>query len=112
MFIDLKSNVNIKSIKIYSIEFKKQKSINDIFNKIYVDDKIIQSTQFIVFNFSIFVVWREIFNNFKNKIVVDIKNLNKITKIDIYFMLLQTNIINVVTSYNYIFIVDVVNWFY
>ena len=112
MLIDLKLNVNIKSTKIYSIELKKRKVIDDTFDKMHVNDKMTWSTQFTVFNFSIFVVWRDIFNDFKSKIIVDIKDLNKMIEIDIYFMSLQTNIISVVIDYNYIFTIDVVNWFH
>ena len=112
MSIDLKLNVNVKSIKIYSMKLKKREIIDVIFDKMHVDDKMIWSTQSTIFNFSIFVVWRDIFNDFKNKVIVNIKNLNKVTKIDTYFMSLQTNIINVVVDFNYIFIVDVINWFH
>ena len=41
MFIDLKSDVSIKSTKIYSVELKKRKIIDDIFDKMHVDDKMI-----------------------------------------------------------------------
>ena len=68
-----------------------------------------QSTSF---SFSIFVIWRDILNEFKNKIVIDIRDFNKITVFDIYSMSLQSNIINAITDHSFIFIVNVVDWFH
>ena len=109
MLIDLKSDVSIKSAKIYSVGFKKRKVIDNIFDKMHVDGKMIWSAQSTVFSFSVFVVWRDTLNGLKNKVVVDIKGLNKVTEVDIYPMSLQTNIISAVADYSYIFIVDAVD---
>ena len=45
----------------------------------------------------------------KGKIIIDIKDLNKITKSNNYLLPLQSNIINSIFNYRYIFIVNVIN---
>ena len=113
MFINFKSKTkSLKSIKIYLVDSKKRTIIDIIFDKMHVDDKIIWINQSTFFNFSIFVIWRNIFNKFKNKIMIDIRNLNKISIFDIYSMSLQSNIINAIIDHSFVFIVNVVDWFY
>ena len=113
MFIDFKSKAkSLKSTKIYFVDFKKRTIIDIIFNKMHVDDKMIWINQSTSFSFSMFVIWRDIFNEFKNKIVINIRNFNKIIVFDIYSMSLQSDIINAIIDYSFIFIVNVVDWFH
>ena len=113
MSIDFKSKAkSLKSIKVYFVDSKKRTIIDIIFDKMHVDDKMIWINQSTSFNFSMFVIWRNIFNKFKNKVVIDIRNFNKITIFDIYSMSLQSNIINAIVDHSFIFIVNVVNWFH
>ena len=97
---------------MYSIKSKKRFVINAIFDKIYTNDKMTWANQSISFNFSIFVVWREISNDVKNRVVVDIRELNKVIESNTYFISLQFDIINTIVEFLYILIVDTINWFY
>ena len=59
------------------------------------------------------MIWRQLFDGFrKNRVVVDIKSLNKITKSDFYLLSLQSDIIFAVTRFSYIFIVNENGYFY
>ena len=113
MSIDFKSKTkSLKSIKIYFVDFKKRTIIDIIFDKMHVDDKIIWINQSTFFNFSMFVIWRDTLNEFKSRIMIDIRDLNKVTIFDIYSMSLQSNIINAIADHSFIFIVNVVDWFH
>ena len=112
MSINLKFDVSVKSAKVYSISAKNRKIIDKIFDKMHVDDKMIWFTQSIAFSFFIFVIWRDTLNDFKKRVVVNIKDFNKITKQNTYFMSLQTNITSAVTKHRYIFTIDAVKWFH
>lgn len=59
-----------------------------------------------------FVVWRETFFDRKNRMIVDIKELNKITETNNYFMLLQSDVINVVINFRYIFTINAIKYFH
>ena len=113
MSIDFKSKAkSLKSIKIYLVDFKKRTIIDIIFDKMHVDDKMIWINQSTSFNFSMFVIWRDTLNELKNKIMINIRNLNKIIIFDIYSMSLQSNIINAIADHSFISIVNVVDWFH
>ena len=56
MFINFKIDVKIKLIKIYSLNHKNKKIVNNIFDKLHEQNKIKYITQSISFNFSIFVI--------------------------------------------------------
>ena len=113
MFIDFKSKAkSLKSIKVYFVNFKKRTIIDIIFDKMHVDDKMIWINQSTSFSFSMFVVWRDTLNELKNRVMINIRDLNKIIVFDIYSMSLQSNIINAITDHSFIFIVNVVDWFH
>ena len=58
------------------------------------------------------MVWKNTFESFKNRVVVDIKVFNKIIIFDIYFILLQVEIFVLLKNVIYIFIIDVAAFFY
>ena len=73
-------------------------------------------TQSTFYDYSVFVVWRIVSDSNESKkrkrVIVDIRDLNKITVTDFYFMSLQTNITSVVIDYQFISIFDVVDFFH
>ena len=66
--------------------------------------------------YSIFVVWRTIFDfddsERKKRVIVNIRDFNKIILIDSYFMSLQADIIVVVVECRFISVFDVVDFFH
>ena len=106
----------IKFNKIYSLRFKKQIFINEIFDKFHDDEKMKWVTQFTPFGYSVFVIWKTIVKNEKSfrekKTVVNIRKLNDITIIDAYFMFSQADITAAMTKCSHIFIVDAQSYFF
>ena len=113
MSIILKSDVEVlKSTRVYSIESKNRTIIDVIFDKMHKKNKMTWIIQFTSFSFSTFVIWKDIFNDVKKRVVMNIRELNKITLTNSYSLSLQSNIISAIIDYEYINIVDVVNWFH
>jgi hypothetical protein len=98
---------------MYSIRSKEKKLINDIFNKLHEQEKMHWTKKSIAHEASVFVVWRQMSNDEKkNRVVIDIRDLNKIVKFDFYSMFLQIDIIFVVTKSRFISIIDAAVFFY
>ena len=117
MSIELQFNAKIVFSKMYSIDQIDKNFIDQKFDKFQRQKKLKYITQFISFNYSMFVIWRIIhksneFSKRTNKIVMNIRDLNKIIKRDIYFMSLQTNVTILIIDCFYISIFDAVNFFY
>lgn len=73
-------------------------------------------TKFILYDFLVFVVWRiiYIFNDLvkKKRVMIDIRNLNKIIVLDEYFMSLQSNIISLINDCFYISVMNDASYFH
>ena len=60
-----------------------------------------------------FVIWKQLFNdNKKDRIIVNIREFNKIIKFDVYLLSFQSNIIIIIIETLYIFIINDNNYFY
>ena len=118
MPINLKSNWidHHKINRVYFVDVKNQKFIDEIFDKLHKQNKMKWSNSSIFFDYSVFVVWKTVIKNEKfvrkNRIVVNIRNLNQISQIDVYSMFVQTDIIAAVFECFHIFIIDAQNYFY
>ena len=116
MSIEIKSNVKIKTTKMYSLSFVDRKLIDDTFDKLHAQRRMKYTNQFTSHKYSIFAIWRTIsdFDDSKRKrrVIMNIRDFNEIIFIDSYFMSLQSNIIVVVTRCRYIFVFDVVDFFH
>ena len=59
------------------------------------------------------MIWRTLLNDErKDRIVVDIKELNEIAEFDSYSLSLQSDVISTIVDYAYIFTIDVIEWFH
>ena len=116
MSIKFRSKVKIEAIKIYSLKSINRQFVDEICNKLHIQDRMKYITQSISYNYSIFVVWRIVFNfdesKKKSRVVINIRDLNKISITNSYSMSLQLIIIFVVIDCLYIFVFDVVEFFY
>ena len=74
--------------------------------------KLYWSTQSTSSSYSTFVVWRDIFSDRNNRIVIDIREFNEIIEFDSYWLSLYSEIIFVVIDYVYVFIINAIDWFY
>ena len=48
----------------------------------------------------------------KERAMINIRGLNVVIQIDVYFLSLQSNLISSVKDYRYIIVIDYINFFY
>ena len=108
--------VNIKLEKIYLLDFDKQKKINKIFNKLHKQNHMNWSINHSSSEYSIFMIWRNVKHNKKMiqkaRVIINVCNLNKLIIFNIYSTSLQSEIIVIIISKNYISVVNVTAFFY
>ena len=92
--------------KIYSLNVKNKKFVDNIFDDLYRTSKMLWTNQSTFFLYSCFCIWKNVDDKRKNRVIIDIKKLNAIIKFDVYLLFLQNNIIVVVKKCNYISIID------
>ena len=117
MRILLRSDAKFQTLtKVYSFSSKNHEVVNKIFDKLHNQKHMKWAENHTLSDYSIFVVWQDALIDSKitkkKQIIIDFKNLNKITKSDIYSILLQTNIIQAIAEYSYISVLDAVSFFY
>ena len=108
---DWKKRISDKT-KVYSLDIKNRKLMNKIFDELHRVDKMFWINQFISFFYFCFCVWKTVENERKNRVVVNIRNLNAITQSNIYSLFLQIDIIVVVRDCKYISVIDCSTFFY
>jgi hypothetical protein len=92
MSIILKSNWanKIKSNKIYFLESDERKLMNETFDNLHRKDKMKWSINSILFDYLVFVIYRIVIKDdkliCKDRVVVDIRDLNVIILSNAYFM--------------------------
>ena len=116
MSIEIKSNVKIETTKMYSLNLADKKFVDETFDKLHAQKRMKYISQFTLHDYSIFAIWRIVFDfddsKRKKRVIVNIRDFNKIIFIDSYFMSLQANIIVVVVNYRFISIFNVVDFFH
>ena len=117
MRISLKSDMKFQtSAKMYSFDFKNHKVVNKTFDKLHNQECMTWTENHILSDYLIFVVWQDALIDDKitkkKWVIVDFRNLNKITESDIYSIFLQTDIIQAITECSYISVLDAVSFFY
>lgn len=109
--IDWKSRISSKT-KVYSLNTKNRELINEIFDKLHDVDKLDWTQKSTSFSYSIFYVWKIVNEERKERIVVDIRDLNAITQFDVYLLLHQIEIIAIILECQYIIVIDCSTFFY
>ena len=112
MSINFKSKAMSKINKIYSLKVKNRTVIDVTFNKLHEQSKLHWIVQSIEFNYSVFVIWRNISIDEKKRVMINIRELNDIIENDSYSLFFQSNIIAKIVESLYIFTIDVVDWFH
>ena len=95
-------------IKIYSLSFKNKQMIDKTFNKLHDQECMQWFNQVTLFKFSVFVIKK----NRKFRVMIDIRELNKITVFDAYSLSQQKNIIAAIHRVRYISMIDVTVFFH
>ena len=111
--IKTKSN----AFKIYFLKSENRTIIDKEFDRLHVENKMNWITEFTSYNYSCFVIWKivHVFDKSskrKNKIIINIRELNKIFMFDAYFMILQNDMIIFVMNSFYISFMNVVFFFH
>jgi hypothetical protein len=115
MRISLKSDWKIRifeKIKIYSWKTKNKKLVNQIFDDLHAKRRLKYIIELISFSYSVFVVWKSINDKKKERIIVDIRELNVIILSNAYSLSLQKNIITAIKECQYLFVIDCAFFFY
>ena len=116
MSIELKSDAKIETAKMYSLSLADRKFVDEIFDKLHAQERMKYTTQSTSHEYSVFAVWRTVSESNdserKERVVVNIRDLNKIIFTDSYFMSLQFDIIAAMTECRFISIFDVVDFFH
>ena len=115
MRILLKSDWEIKiksTVKIYFMRTKNKELLNTIFDKFHEQKKLSWTKQSTLFNFSCFVVWRDSFEQRKERVMIDVRDLNAIVQSNAYFVFLQSDILTAVSDCNFISVIDCFDFFY
>ena len=115
MRISLKSdweNRVSNRIKIYSLKIKNKQLINDTFDKFHRIDKLFWINESTSFLYSMFCVWKNVDDERKKRVVIDIRDFNVITQSNVYFLLLQNDIFTLMRNCQYIFVIDCFVFFY
>ena len=105
-----------ESTRVFKLKTENKKIINKKFNNLTTQEKLKYFKKIILYIFSIFVVWITIhmLEKFmkKNKVVVDIREFNKIIEFDAYSMSLQTNIISCLQKCKFILLMNEIVFFH
>ena len=97
------------------VGFQNRTIINKKLDELHRQNKMQWIKNFAKYGYPVYIVWRTVHFRGKQpekKVVVDIRNLNKITEKDVYFMPLQSNIFSAVQNTNYITVVNYVTFFH
>ncbi len=102
----------IAKIKIYSLNTNDRKIVNDIFNRLQTQNKmrfIIVATSFA---YLVFVVWTIKDDVRKERVIINIRELNNLFVSNVYLISSQSEIIDDLLEYKYLSILDVNAFFY
>ncbi len=102
----------IVKIKIYTLNTKDKKIVNDIFNRLQTQNKL----KFIIvatsFAYSVFVVWTIKNDVRKERVIMNIRKLNNLLVSDVYFVSSQFETIDDLLECKYLSIIDANAFFY
>jgi len=80
--------------QVYPLGIKDRKHIDKTFDKLYEKERMSWSTTSTPFSYPVFVVWKTLpSGERKGRVVIDIRGLNQISRIDVYPLPLQSDII-------------------
>lgn len=102
-----------KIAKVYPLGRDAKEVVDKTFDKLHEQGRLSWTTEFISFNYPVFVVWKAMPDDTrKGRAVVDIRGLNSITQADLYPLPLQADLISSVKDCRYIIVVDCASFFY
>ena len=117
MTILIKPDAKVTVAKVYSVGPKDRALIDDLFDRMHEQDRMKWSTTSTRHDYPVFVTWRTILKPGqepirKERVMIDIRSLNKIAETNSYSMSLQTDITSAISDCTHIIVIDVVEMFY
>ena len=111
------TNEMLKPFRVFRISSENRTFINKKFDVLHQQNKIKWTTRFISYVFSIFVIWITVHAQKKkprrkNRVIMNIRNPNKISKFDAYFMSFQSDIISCLQKCKFISIMNCALFFH
>ena len=105
-----------KLIRVFRISSKNKTFINKKFDVLHVQNKL-KWTKTSSYVFSIFLIWHTVHlqnkkSQRKNRVMIDIRNLNKMSKFNVYFMFFQFDIISAIQNCKFISIMNCAVFFH
>ena len=96
----------------YPLSYRDREVLDSIFDELHRQDYMTWATKATLFAHLVFVVWRTVKGKQKGRVVIDLRPLNKVTVLDNYPLLLQSDIINALRGKQFITAIDVTSFFY
>ena len=116
MQIKIISEKHSESIRVFKLDTEDKEIVDKKFDNLQTQEKLEYFKKATSYAFSVFVVWTMIYLNDKpmrkTRVIVDIRELNKITEFDAYSMSLQSNIISCIQNCKFIFLMNEATFFY
>ena len=103
-----------EKVKVYSLKIRDREVVDNTFDELQKQNKLSYITKSTLFSFSCFVVWKESesLDKKKDRVVVDIRDLNAISQFDAYSIFLQVDVLQAVQNCIFISIIDCFEFFY
>jgi hypothetical protein len=102
----------ISTIKIYSLNIKNKKIVNNTFNRLQTQNHLVCMKQVTSFNLFVFVIWMIKDDVRKSRAIMNIRELNKLFVFNTYSVSSQSEIIDDLWNCKYLFVIDVNAFFY
>lgn len=110
--IDWQSHLYIIKPRVYLLGNKAKALVNEIFNELQWQDRLVYTQTYTFFSFPVFVVWKPKPNGKKGRAVVDIRRFNDLVVPNTYPLLLQSDIITTVQRCTQLAVLDTAFFFY
>jgi hypothetical protein len=101
-----------EKVKVYSLELKDKKLVDQTFDDLQDKERLKFITKFTSFSYLVFVVWKNVNDKKKKRVVVNIRDLNAIILFDAYSLFLQFDVISAVKRCHFLSIIDCASFFY
>ena len=101
-----------EKFKIYSLDNENKKMLDETFDELHKQKRLIWTTTSTSFFYSVFVTWKTINEIQKNRAMIDIRDLNKFLVSNTYSLFLQNDIISNFRKCSHIFVLNVISFFY
>lgn len=100
-------------VKVYLLDLKDKEVVNKTFDELYQQERLKWTRQLISFRYSVFVVWKTNRDDErKERVVVNIRDLNELLLSDAYSISLQVDVIKRLINCTHISILDAMSFFY